>query len=89
MCPVWECETYSSTSHNLFQDQHNKKSNNKLSRVRTNHGKLQHMFMYSKLKGSSLTSAIFDAIKIIDVALWSEILLLTVSCVPESMFDYL
>ena len=67
---------HSSTGYNLFQDQHNKMSNNTFSLVRTNHGKLQNMCMHSKLKGSYAASASVGAIKIIDTELRSEILLL-------------
>jgi len=41
------------------------------------------------LKEPLSPSAIFDAIVIIDIAWWSEILIaFTVSCVPKSLFNY-
>ena len=76
---------YSSTSHNLFQDQHNKMSNNMLHLVRTDHGKLQHMYMYSKLKGPNTASTIVGVIKIIDIACEVKSRCFTGTCAIESI----
>ena len=50
----------------------------------------QQIVFSSALKDPSQSgSAIVDAIEIIDIAGWCKILLLYLSCVPESVFDCL